>query len=191
MKYGIKHKKTRLVNIMTFSAGPNLSRNKEKLPEDFSYNVASIEEDLSQSGGKSPESTGAPPGGYSTLEGDLIVGMIKGKAAVVSAVNAGKYLNSNFVKCSYDSNSLDPWFFCYWLNESQEALFQRCRTFGRAIFTQSSLELLEISLPDIKTQRAVGEIYKNSMRCQYLMDEKKRQFSMMMLQIIKNQLKGK
>jgi restriction endonuclease S subunit len=191
MNFNKSKRKTRLANVMQFSAGPNFSRLKNKVPEESAYSAFSIEEDLCQISEDVYRKTDAFSSDNQTKIGDLVVGMRKGKAAVVGSKNAGKFINSNFLACQYDPGILDPWFFCYWLNESEEAARQYTVAGGnRQVCTPAILELLEITLPDIETQRKIGNSYRLAKRCEYLMDQKKDEMNRLVLQLIKNQMKG-
>lgn len=174
---------------MSFSAGPNITRIKDKFDEARMYSVACVDEDLCQIKNKNQFIQNSLQE-YSTLPGDLVLGTMIGKAAVVSEINSGRLLSSNFVKCKYDEKRLDPWFFCYWINESDEARYQDHQCIGRAFNSINSLEMLSITLPDIYTQRKIGSVYKKMKRIEYLMDESKKQMEKLSLQIIKNKMKG-
>jgi restriction endonuclease S subunit len=188
-KYIMETKKTKVGNLIQITAGPNLSRLRFGFDEKSIYTSQNIEEDLSQVDSKS-SFVKKSPSEFSTNIGDLILGMIICKAAVVSPKNSGLLINSNFAKCMFDAVKLDPWFFCYWLNESEEIAVQTHMINLRGILTPNTVENLEISLPDIFIQRELGTIYRKRKRFEFLLNTEKDEINKLTKQLIKNKMKG-
>jgi hypothetical protein len=181
-------KTTRLGNLIEFDPGPNPTRIKDKGFESLMYTTLSVEEDLAQIEGCSSSGLESPPA-FFTNEGDLIIGMVKGRSSIVTSKNSGLCLNSNFAKCSFDPDALDPWYFAYWMNESEEAEFQKHIDSGRAL-SLTGLETLTITVPDIDKQRRIGLIYKKEKRLEFLIDREKTDLGKLANQMIRDSLKG-
>jgi restriction endonuclease S subunit len=181
-------KTTRLGNLIEFNSGPNPTRIKNKGFESLMYTALSMEEDLYQIEGAPLSNLESPPS-YFTKEGDLIIGLVKGRCSIVVRKNSELCLNSNFTKCLFRSDVLDPWFFAYWMNESEEAEFQKHIDSGKAL-SLIGLETLTITIPSIDRQRKIGLIYKKQKRLEYLADQKKSDLIRFAEQMIRNSLKG-
>ncbi|MEF2767076.1 MAG: hypothetical protein U0O05_05150 [Dorea phocaeensis] len=94
-----------------------------------------------------------------------VINLIRSKAAPLSEKTKEKCLTSNFLKCSFDTNILDPWFFCYQFNESKTVEEQISRLHqGNTLcvkkLTMRSVSEIKIPLYDIKKQRMIGKIYR-------------------------------
>ena len=99
----MKHLK--LEELVQFALGKNVTRLKNSgnaiyTPEDFEKDLHSINQSKEAS--------------------ECIISMIKSKAAPVSKETENLCITSNFLKCSFDSDTLDPWYFCYQFNEGRE-----------------------------------------------------------------------
>lgn len=178
----------RLKDIVTFTAGLNPSRMDSAIPSRCIYSVLSLEEDLHQIEAASSKIE-TLVGVLSARSGELIVGMMKGRAAIVSGGNSGKFLTSNFAKCSFDHNVIYPWFLVYWFNESDEVTKQNHMAFGRALYSPKALSLLTITLPPYSLQVLIGDIYKNVCRRSYLLEREEQLVKALALGEINQKLK--
>ena len=155
-------------DLITFSAGTNLTRVSDDISEERVYSLEDFDSDLSSSsqvcrafkvGIKNTKST-------ISSEGDVIISMTRNKAGIVSAENSGKYLNSNFVKCEFEKEKLYPWYFCYLLNESvtvsQQIKKMQQGTIGCINrLTISMIASLEFNLESLSQQKLIGDLYRN------------------------------
>lgn len=100
-----------------------------------------------------------------TQQKDIVVGLSSKKAFVVDEKRSNSLLLSNFALVRVnDINVLDPYYFCWLLNENLH--FQRYidqKTQGSAnviILSINNLKDIEIALPDIEKQKLIGKIYE-------------------------------
>ena len=160
--------------IVKAKTGINLTRDAAKYPDSLLYSTADMEDDLFQKDSDASLSLGNAF--QETLkEGDLVLGLVNHRAAVVGHGNAGKILKNQFAKCEYDSSSLDPWYFCYYINESEEFRMMLATKLNGSIVKQmtlSSLANLLIVVPQIETQQKIGRLYRSLCRLGYLMKRK-------------------
>ena len=107
-------------NLITFSAGTNMTRLSADIPDDSIYTLEDFDRDLSSLNQEYLEVDTSITKGKSVISvaGDVVISMTRNQAGIVSPESNGKYLNSNFVKCEFDRSKLYPWYFCYLLNES-------------------------------------------------------------------------
>lgn len=143
----------RLEEIIKFTLGKNSTRIKAQgkdlyTPDDFEKDLYSINEKGAVS--------------------ECIVSLIRSKMAPISPVTSEKVITSNFLKCEFDSSVLDKWYLCYQFNSGKE-LAQQITMFNQGI-TLSVKRLniqiignLTMSTPDMKKQKLIGELYRNSL----------------------------
>lgn len=155
-------------DLITFSAGTNLTRVSDDISEECVYSLEDFDSDLSSSSQVCKASKVDIINTKSTIssEGDVIISMTRNKAGIVSAENSGKYLNSNFVKCEFDKEKLYPWYFCYLLNESvtvsQQIKKMQQGTIGCINrLTISMIASLEFNLESLSQQKLIGDLYRN------------------------------
>ena len=127
---------------------------------------------------------------HETYEGEIIFGIAKSLAAIVSKKNSGKILSLNFIEINYNQNKIDPWFLLYYFNESNQ--------FKRQLFTISDMRLsvstfknFEIDVPDMHKQQVIGNIYQLLQNLNYLMDEKKSKLKQLIDQLLKGEMKNR
>ena len=82
--------------------------------------------------------------------------------------NEDKCITSNFLKCEFDGQILDKWYFCYQFNEGKDfeqqiAMFHQGTTLSVKKLNVKTVGELKIKLPDIKKQRKIGELYRQSL----------------------------
>ena len=155
-----------LGELIEFTLGKNQTRildSEQNLytPDDLEHDLHSIEQ--------------------SVEENDCVINLIKSKAAC---------LTSNFLKCSFDVNILDPWFFCYQFNESkiveeQISRLHQGNTLCVKKLTMRSVSEIKIPLYDIKKQRMIGKIYRQMIAHKDLMLRQAENMENLTLAIIK------
>lgn len=98
-----------------------------------------------------------------TQQKDIVVGLSSRKAMVIEEERAKKLLLSNFVIVRPKENVLDPYYFCWLLNENlqvQKNLEQKVQGSANvSILPINTLKELEINIPNINIQRKIGIIY--------------------------------
>lgn len=139
--------------IIHFTLGKNPTRLKEQelnlyAPEDFENDLYSITEH--------------------DKTAECVINLIKSKAAPVSLDNTEKCITSNFLKCEFDGQILDKWYFCYQFNEGKDleqqiAMYHQGTTLSVKKLNMKIIGELEIKLPGIKKQRKIGELYRQSL----------------------------
>lgn len=149
----------KLNEIIQFALGKNATRLKDSgsaiyTPEDFEKDLHSI----NQSGEAS----------------SCIISMIKSKAAPVSKETKELCITSNFLKCSFNTDVLDPWYFCYQFNhgreiEEQIAKYHQGSTLSVKKLTIQSISNLNMPVPEINKQRTIGQLYQKAITQQDLL----------------------
>ena len=164
-----------LEEIMNFTLGKNITR--LKILKDDIYTMSDFEKDLlgtNQMGEKS----------------NCIINLIRSKAAPISAETQGKFITSNFLLCSFDTNVLDPWYFCYQFNEGkgfeqQIGMYHQGNTLSVKKLNIKSIGELKIQVPDIEKQKQIGSIYKQSIIQKELLERQAENIKELALTIIK------
>ena len=141
-----------LDEIIRFTLGKNPTRIKEQeaelyTPDDFEKDLHCINEV-----GKKSE---------------CIINLIKSKAAPVSSVTDDKCITSNFLRCEFDEQILDQWYFCYQFNEGRDVeqqitMYHQGTTLSVKKLNVKTIGELKICLPSIEKQKLIGEMYKKS-----------------------------
>lgn len=173
----------KLSEVMELVAGPNRTRLSGTINENDLYSVSSIDDDLNQLKIINSEKHYIDMN-YHIREGDLIISNFKKKAAVASSISSGKILTSNFCKCNYNKDLLDPWYFCYFVNETNEFKKQIEKEGFRA-FSNALLCSLEIVLPELELQRKIGRAYKVMCRQNYLLEKQQDAYRRLIIESIK------
>lgn len=166
-----------LKDIFNFTVGENYTRSLDPIKKEQIYSAEDMSSDLNQI--KTPSKYIKCSSKSFTQEDDIILALVSNKAAIVTTTNVNKGLKNTMVKCECKNNQniIDPWFFCYFINESLD--FKAAKTSGligmaRGILTVKELENLKIKLPSISIQVKIGRTYKNLCRLNYLNDYKKK-----------------
>lgn len=141
-----------LDEIITFTLGKNVTRLKNQgddiyTPDDFEKDLHSI------------NNTSEKP--------DCIINLIRSKASPLSTETRGKCITSNFLLCSFEAEVLDPWYFCYQFNEGksfeqQISMYHQGNTLSVKKLNIKSIGELKIQLIDINKQKLIGNVYKQS-----------------------------
>lgn len=165
----------KLGDIITFSLGKNPTRIKEQelslySPENFENDLYCINDHGDRS--------------------ECIINLIKSKAAPVSLANEEKCITSNFLKCEFDRQVLDKWYFCYQFNEGKDfenqiAMFHQGTTLSVKKLNVKTIGELRIRLPNIEKQRRIGEMYRQSLVQNRLMLKQAEEIKNMTLTIIR------
>ena len=156
-------KEKKLEDIMLFSLGKNTSRlNTDDI---VVYTQEDFEKDLQ---------------GTKNLS----------KAAPLSEANSKKCITANFLKCSFDTQILDPWFFCYQFNESKHLLqqinmFHQGTTLSVKKLTVKNIRELKIPFLNIERQKVIGSIYKQMLMQKHLMVQQTKNIERLSIEIIK------
>ncbi len=142
----------KLEEIIKFALGKNATRLKDS--ESTVYTPEDFEKDL-HSENQSKEASGC------------IISMIKSKAAPLSRETANLCITSNFLKCSFDTDILDPWYFCYQFNRGRKiseqiAKYHQGNTLNVKKLTIQIIAGLNIPLMEIEQQRLVGSLYRQA-----------------------------
>lgn len=181
-----------LGDLVTFSAGTNLTRLNDDVSNNNIYTLEDFDSDLcSLSKEYVADGTSATKEkGFISVAGDVVISMTRSQAGIVSPENSGKYLNSNFVKCEFDRNKLYPWYFCYLLNESTTVSQQIKKLQQGTIgcinrLTISMIGSLLFELVELSRQRTVGDLYRNMLIQEHLTLKQMENMRRYTLEIIK------
>lgn len=144
---------TRTLNeVIQFTIGKNPTRLKDSdtdlyTPEDFEKDLHSI-----NAAGK---------------ENCCVINLIRSKAAPSSLQTVDKCITSNFIRCEFDKDVLDSWYFCYQFNsgknlEQQIAMYHQGTTLSVKKLNIKIIGELKIVVPDMQKQRTIGQLYRQS-----------------------------
>lgn len=155
-------KEIRLGEIVQFSLGKNLSR--MDIDSDNVYSIEDFNNDLYGKTTENSMSMNKNMAGTLSV-GDCIVSLTKSQAVIVSEYSCGKYISTNFLKCSFDKKEISPWFLCYLINEDAEVSKQikMNKQASNGFVTKlnsSTIAELVVSLPEIELQNQIGEMYR-------------------------------
>jgi len=109
-----------------------------------------------------------------TYTGDIIVSFVGTKATVATEANQGKLLNQNFAKVMIDESLIDPYYFCYIFNESNQIRKQKVvlmQGTNLPKMTPAILKDLHVNLPTLQKQSFIGRAYFNLCKRQYLLEK--------------------
>ena len=108
---------------------------------------------------KSKISASKLPSCIFTKQKDIVVGLSSRKAMVIEEERSNKLLLSNFALVRVDVNKLDPYYFCWLLNENlqfQKSLEQKVQGSAHVfILPINKLKESELDLPNINIQRKI------------------------------------
>jgi len=181
----------KLNELMSFTAGQNTARIQKSCKDDMLYTAEDLDSDLAGSGGNSNIKSDVDKD-YIVKSDDCIICTTRSQAGITTKATAGKYLNINYVKCRFDRDVLDPWYFCYIFNESpfirrQIAMFQQGTSVSILKLTIKIIGDLSVkALPDIKTQKTIGSLYRQALHTEYLMKQRTAQIKQFTLQMLRN-----
>lgn len=105
----------------------------------------------------------------------VIIGLTSFKAITVTHKQIGKVISSNFAFIDLDANKVDPAYFSWYFNEhsniERQLQIAMQGTIIRALSVQMLREL-EIILPSLEVQKAIGKVYVLKKRKEKLLYEK-------------------
>lgn len=108
--------------------------------------------------------------------GMVLISLTTNKAVIVSQAHEGHLLTSNYIWVDYDNSKIDPNYFCYVYNESEEVRKQiAMNEQGASLVSRLSLQQLrkfELFCPSLEEQRRVGAIYLLQQKRELLQSEK-------------------
>ena len=161
-----------LEEIMQFSLGKNPTRLKEN---EIAYTAEEFETDLQ---------------GCHDYKEECIINLIKSKASPLSERSVNKCITSNFLKCIFDTNALDPWYFCYQFNEGkgfeqQIVMCHQGTTLSVKKLNTSLIGKMQINLLPIEKQRIIGKIYKQTIVQTLLMQRQAENYKELTLQTLR------
>ena len=128
-------------------------------------------------------------------QGMLLISLTTNKAAIVSKEHGGYLLTSNYVKVAYDVGKIDPNYFCYIYNESDEVKKQiAVNEQGSSLVSRLSLQQLrkfELFCPSLEEQQRVGAIYRLQQQRELLKLEKIRLEKLAVHGVLNKYLQGR
>ena len=151
---------------MQFTVGKNVTRIRDQqiyTPEDFERDLHSMD-------------------GNTTA---CVINLINSKAAPL--FSGTKCITSNFLRCAFDPDILDPWYFCYQFNVGME---QKINILHQGTASVKKLNIksvseLQIPFPDIMRQRQIGALYRKAMVQKKLMILQAENIEKMILEVLK------
>lgn len=149
-----------LGNIMTYTLGKNTTRIKAS--ESSLYTPEDFDDDLHSTRQIKP--------------GECIINLIRPQAGPITGKYISKELTSNFLRCTFDSEAMDVWYFCYQFNASRY-LKQQINRFNQgntASVKKLNIKMigeLKIKLPEMEKQKIIGELYRFTLRQEALMQQ--------------------
>lgn len=162
-------------DIAKLSVGLNLSRGDSSYPPCALYSLKDLESDLEGSSPGNPVTNASISNDYYvTKENDIVMNLTTKTCAIVGNENQGKILKNAFVKITLNEELIDPWYFCYAINSSnlfKKSISTEVLTAVRPL-TISILGNASIELPSRKNQTAIGLIYKDICKLNYLNKKK-------------------
>lgn len=151
----------KLGDIVSLSLGKNITR--MDVEDSLIYSLDDFDTDLYGSDEKTVQRNVTDEKALCT--GDCIVSLTRSQAVIVSEHSNGKYISSNFVKCIFLSEDIDPWYFCYLINEDTDIAKQIKKMQQASNGFVSKLSIASISdllvvLPSLDKQKNIGRLYK-------------------------------
>ena len=127
--------------------------------------------------------------------GMLLISLTTNKAVIVSEAHAGHLLTSNYIRVDYDSSKIDPNYFCYVYNESDEVKKQIVMNEqGASLVSRLSLQQLrkfELLCPSLEEQHRVGAIYRLQQKRELLQLDKIRLEKLAVHALLNTYLQGR
>lgn len=185
----------KLENVLTIKLGLNLSRQKDK--EDIPiYSNKDMLEDLEQLDVNPPDKASVPfdDGTHTVRTGDIVYNFINTICGIVSPKHDGKTINQNFAKIIIDDEKIDAKFLCYLLNESSEIERQKFISFQGTIIKKlspSMIQMFDVTLPPLETQKKIGQLYFNSLKRQALNKKEQELENTIIKSVLDNMMKVK
>jgi restriction endonuclease S subunit len=166
----------KLTDIAELNAGTPQSRIKETLetaaPTYFIFGQAEMRDDLTtiETSASNSRQVRTFDNVATVQTGDLVFGLISGKAAIVSQSHNGYLYTQNYIKLSPVSG-IDPKYLAYILNEDTTIKHQLQNGQQGSItpkFTIKQLSNLTFSPPPLTVQKVIGKLYFNQLALEAL-----------------------
>lgn len=154
--------KKKLKEIAHISSGLNSAELKKKFDNPDLYTNDDIELDYYQ--GYWDDHYQVDDGKATISAGDLIINTMTDRVTVVSPLSEGKMMPQYVLRLGLDSSKAYAWYLCYVLNESESVKRQLHNTMEGTVLrrvTAANIRNLVIQLPDIQTQRKIGDLYRS------------------------------
>lgn len=139
------------------------------------YSLKDLEDDLLMNYGQVNYETSIKHSNPNlTFKGELVFGMVKNKIALVSSQHTNKMLGINFIKVTLDLTQVDPWYFMYYVNESDQfkhQLFINITNSNVKRITGKQLAACQINLPVLSKQVIIGKLYQLKLKHDLLINE--------------------
>lgn len=162
--------------VAIIKVGQNISRiPDEELDNNIFYTFDNLNFDLTHIDDEYVKKNKNSQSNYLTYRGDIVISFVGTKAAVITEKNQGKLLNQNFAKIIIDESLINPYYFCYVLNEAHQIRKQKFMLMQGSTLpkmTPAILKDLHINLPDLQKQLLIGRAYFNLCKRQYLLKQR-------------------
>ncbi|MED1902430.1 restriction endonuclease subunit S [Bacillus thuringiensis] len=174
--------------LAIIKVGQNISRiSDDGLKEHIFYTFDDLNFDLTHIDGEYLKQNRNSQSNHLTHTGDIVASFVGTKATVVTEDNQGKLLNQNFAKVIIDGSLIDPYYFCYVLNESNHIRKQKnvlMQGTNLPKMTPSILKALNVNLPNLQKQSLIGRAYFNLCKRQYLLKQQSKLEEQFFLKLI-------
>ncbi|AOY18379.1 MULTISPECIES: restriction endonuclease subunit S [unclassified Bacillus cereus group] len=159
--------------VAIIKVGQNISRiPEEELHNNIFYTFDNLNFDLTHIDEEYVKKNKNSQSNYLTYRGDIVISFVGTKATVITEKNQGKLLNQNFAKIIIDESLIDPYYFCYVLNEANQIRKQKFMLMQGSTLpkmTPAILKDLHVNLPELQKQLLIGRAYFNLCKRQYLL----------------------
>ena len=171
----MKQRTLSINKIARLSAGINLSRGKDVVPESSVYSMRDQESDLSSGCVFKPCIYNPDNKETHVLKaGDIVVNLGTRKCSIVTKDNENKIIKNSFVKIELTDFFIDSWFLCYSINESP-VFKESISTDVLSVIRPLSVSILgraQICIPSMDLQQKIGAIYRGLCRIRYLNEKR-------------------
>ncbi|WP_180231154.1 restriction endonuclease subunit S [Bacillus toyonensis] len=161
--------------VAIIKVGQNISRiPDDELNNNIFYTFDDLNFDLTHLDDEYVKKNENSQSDYLAYRGDIVISFVGTRATVITESNQGKLLNQNFAKIIIEESLINPYYFCYLLNESnqirkQKLMFMQGSTLPK--MTPAILKDLHINLPNLQKQSLIGRAYFNLCKRQYLLKQ--------------------
>lgn len=175
--------------IAIIKVGQNISRiPDDELNNNIFYTFDDLNFDLTHIDDEYVKKNKNSQSDYFTHRGDIVISFVGTKATVITESNQGKLINQNFAKIIIDESLMDPYYFCYVLNEANQIRKQKfvlMQGSNLPKMTPAILKDLHVNLPDLQKQSLIGKAYFNLCKRQYLLKQQSELEEQIFLKLIR------
>ena len=118
-----------------------------------------------------------------------LINLIKSQAAPLSKENMKKCITSNYLRCELNKDEIEPWYFCYEINEGtlnrQIEKYHQGNTLSVKKLNISLVSQLEIPLPKVERQKQIGRLYRLYMKRLKLMEKQQENYNIINKEILR------